>query len=99
VSVPTDVRHQLARLQRVFEEPLADGSPGYRDFITAYGPQSAGNGMEDHLYRHDAAWCERAAERTATLFDFVATVPGQDFVTGSPGPPRPNSDLRVTPHF
>jgi predicted acylesterase/phospholipase RssA len=97
LTAMSELEQQTVKLGAVMGNG-SDGSGGYRELVTTYGPAETADGP-NHFYRHTEAWCEAAAGKTEKVIKAMAPTPGHDFITSDPAPPRPDPDLRVTPHF
>lgn len=98
LTAMSELQQAATALRGVLDEALPDGSPGYDRFVREYGPKAPPSGRR-HFYWHDPKWCQAAASETRHLVDALAGDGSHDFLGGRPGPPRPDPDLRVTPHF
>lgn len=98
LTAMSELQQAVGALRRVLDEPLSDGSPGYDRFVREYGPAGASS-RRRHLYWQRPSWCEAAADQTRNLVDTLTGNESHDFLNSDPGPPRPDPDLRVTPHF
>ncbi len=98
VTAMSELQQQALRLREIFDVPLPDGSPGYDQFVRTFGPSEPAPGRT-RFYKHTPKWCDAAAAETRLLVETLAGPDSHDFLTGRPGPPRPDPDLRVTPRF
>lgn len=97
LTAMSELEHETAKLGAVMGT-LPDGSAGYKELVTTYGPAESTDGP-NHFYLHTKAWCDAAAAKTEKLIEAMAPTRGHDFIKSDPAPPRPDPDLRVTPHF
>jgi hypothetical protein len=82
----------LAGMEDRYRRPLGDGSPPYRDLLLDYGPRR-------HVYSHSRKWVDEAVASTDDLMGVAGSLPDQPSLRFTYRAPRPDPDLRITPHF
>jgi hypothetical protein len=84
----SELQAHAVRLGTVLTKRLPDGSDGYTEFVKTYG-------HEKHRFHREPEWCDAAAAMTSGL----VTAMDDKLHDFTQSPPRPDPDLRVTPHF